>query len=169
MNPGPPPLSRSAGRVRLPVDSRRLAWAVRVPVTGPRVPAGPAAGRRPPVASARRDATGTPRHGSAGPTHHGPARSAPGRPETAMPTLVRCAPVGHPVPDTRHRPAPPSQDVASMCQQIMQALGRVTATNEALASRVANLEHRDNESIPPSSPLLSPNQMMIGRMRLASI
>ena len=70
-----------------------------------------------------------------------------------MPTLVRCAPVGHPVPDTRHRPAPPSQDVASMCQQIMQALGRVTATNEALASRVANLERRDNESVAASSPL----------------
>ena len=35
----------------------------------------------------------------------------------------------------------------------MQALGRVTATNEALATRVANLERRDNESVPPSSPL----------------
>ena len=53
----------------------------------------------------------------------------------------------------RHRPSPQSQDVASMCQQIMLTLGRVSASNEALVTRVANLVRRDNESLPPSSPL----------------
>ena len=69
-----------------------------------------------------------------------------------MPTLVRCAPAGHPLLD--NRPSPPSQDFTSMCQQMMQALGRVTATNEALVIRVANLERRDNESVPHSSPTI---------------
>ena len=53
----------------------------------------------------------------------------------------------------RHRPLPPSEDVTSMCQQIMLTLGRVSASNEALVARVANLERRDTESLPPSSPL----------------
>ena len=64
----------------------------------------------------------------------------------------------------RHRPLPPSHDVASMCQQMMLTLGRVSATNEALVTRVDNLEHQGNESHPP---LLSSNQRTIGWTRSA--
>ena len=47
---------------------------------------------------------------------------------------------------------------------MMLTLGRVSATNEALATRVANLERQGNKSHPP---LLSSNQRTIGWTRSA--
>ena len=95
------------------------------------------------TASARRDPAGTPRHGSAGPTRHGPAGSAPagGRRRCRRSCDAHRWDTRFRTPDTVERPHP-RMSPAYMCQQIMQALGRVTATNEALATRVANLERR---------------------------